>query len=189
MEASRTARTRPGWRTATGGPLVSTAPARNPTYRLPAARSCTLGAILGSAPGYGQEKGLVESRMRLTHLALQHFRNYERLSLDLGPGVTVFHGDNGQGKTNLLEAIYFLATTRSPRSGSDRELISLAERSEPIAFARLEARVQREDGELHVEMLLRLAPTEASANGRGPGSHIVKTIRVNGLPSRAAQLV
>jgi DNA replication and repair protein RecF len=159
-----------------------------PTVRS-TARGYTLGAILGSAPGYGQENGLVESRMRLTHLALQHFRNYERLSLDLGPGVTVFHGDNGQGKTNLLEAIYFLATTRSPRSGSDRELISLAERSEPIAFARLEARVQREDGELHVEMLLRLAPTEASANGRGPSSHIVKTIRVNGLPSRAAQLV
>ncbi len=126
--------------------------------------------------------------MRLTHLGLWHFRNYERLSFEPGPGVTLLLGENGQGKTNLLEAIYYLATTRSPRAGSDRELISNAELREPIPFARLEARVQRE-GELHIEILLRLEPAEGSENGRGPASHVTKTIRVNGLPSRAAQLV
>ena len=57
--------------------------------------------------------------MHLSYLGLQHFRNFERLHLALDPGVTLFLGDNGQGKTNLLEAIYLLATTRSPRTSAD----------------------------------------------------------------------
>ena len=55
--------------------------------------------------------------MFLSLLGLQHFRNHERTRLELGPGMTVFHGENGQGKSNLLEAVYFLATTRSARAG------------------------------------------------------------------------
>ena len=49
--------------------------------------------------------------MRLSRLRLQNHRNYAQLELTPGPGVNVFIGPNGQGKTNLLEAIYFLATT------------------------------------------------------------------------------
>ncbi len=62
--------------------------------------------------------------MRLTHLSLHNFRNYVRLDLDLLPGVTVLLGDNAQGKTNLLEAIFYLATTRSPQAGADREVVN-----------------------------------------------------------------
>src|SRR5438105_131542 len=134
---------------------------------------------------------MLKSRMRLTHLLLQHYRNYERQVLEPGPGVTLCIGDNGQGKSNLLEAVYLLATTRSPRAGSDRELIAWQERAEPIPFARLEARVQRRDGELHLEVLFRLELDAGADNGRaaGPTLRVSKTIRVNGLPSRAAQLV
>src|SRR5581483_1036455 len=132
---------------------------------------------------------MLESPMRLTFLGLQHFRNYARLSLSPAPGVTLLLGENGQGKSNLLEAVYFLATTRSPRAGADRELIAWSERGDPLPFARLEARVQRADGELHLDILLRLEPDQPGGNGRAPSARLVKTIRVNGLPSRAAQLV
>ena len=50
--------------------------------------------------------------MQVRRLSLTNFRNYSRLELDLPGGVILLHGDNAQGKTNLLEAIYFLATTR-----------------------------------------------------------------------------
>ncbi|PMP81685.1 MAG: DNA replication and repair protein RecF, partial [Roseiflexus castenholzii] len=53
--------------------------------------------------------------MYVTHLSLRDFRNYERLDLKLEPGVTLLYGPNAAGKTTVLEAIYFLATTRSPR--------------------------------------------------------------------------
>jgi DNA replication and repair protein RecF len=51
----------------------------------------------------------------LARLSLQNFRNYERLDFELNPGVTVLVGDNGQGKSNFLEAVYFLAVLRSFR--------------------------------------------------------------------------
>ena len=63
--------------------------------------------------------------MVITHLSLSQFRNYRALELDLPQGVLVFQGDNAQGKTNLLEAPYLLATIRSHRAENERELISL----------------------------------------------------------------
>ncbi|MFN2167401.1 MAG: AAA family ATPase, partial [Anaerolineae bacterium] len=58
--------------------------------------------------------------MYLTHLSLTNFRNYSRLELDLAPGITLFQGANAQGKTNLLEAVAFLATSRSLLSSAER---------------------------------------------------------------------
>ena len=80
--------------------------------------------------------------MRLSHLSLHNFRNYVRLELDLPPGVTLLLGDNAQGKTNLLEAIYYLATTRSSHAGAERELVNwLSVEEEPLPYARLVGQV------------------------------------------------
>ena len=65
--------------------------------------------------------------MIIVSLELKNFRNYEDLSLVLSPGINLFYGDNAQGKTNILEAIYICATARSPRSGKDREMIRFGE--------------------------------------------------------------
>jgi DNA replication and repair protein RecF len=54
--------------------------------------------------------------MVLTRLQLNSFRNYETLDLELEPGVSVFSGDNGQGKTNILEAVCYLGLLRSFRT-------------------------------------------------------------------------
>lgn len=61
--------------------------------------------------------------MELQSLQLRNFRNYKELSVEFVPGVNVFLGPNAQGKTNLLEAIYVLALTRSHRTTTDKELI------------------------------------------------------------------
>lgn len=61
--------------------------------------------------------------MKLEHIHLYNFRNYQDLSLDFHPKLNIFLGKNAQGKTNLLESIYFLALTRSHRTSHDRELI------------------------------------------------------------------
>ena len=94
--------------------------------------------------------------MQVRRLSLTNFRNYSRLELDLPPGVVLLHGDNAQGKTNLLEAIYFLATTRSPHASQDQQLINwdamLAD--EPVIVGRLVADVQRPDAPCHLEMRL-----------------------------------
>ena len=91
----------------------------------------------------------------LRELVLVNFRNYVRLALVPGDPITVLVGDNGQGKSNVLEAIYLLATTRSPRTSNDRELVHWRARRDVIPFARLEARIHRDDAELHVEILIK----------------------------------
>ncbi|MBE6484852.1 MAG: DNA replication/repair protein RecF [Actinomycetaceae bacterium] len=61
--------------------------------------------------------------MYVTDLALTDFRSYRQLLLQLAPGVTTFVGENGQGKTNIVEAITYLATLSSHRVSSDNALI------------------------------------------------------------------
>lgn len=62
--------------------------------------------------------------MWLESLHLQQFRNYKTLDVDFHQGLNIFLGQNAQGKTNILEAIYFLALTRSHRTRADKDLIS-----------------------------------------------------------------
>jgi DNA replication and repair protein RecF len=61
--------------------------------------------------------------MHVTHLSLADFRSYARVELPLDPGVTAFVGANGQGKTNLVEAVGYLATLASHRVSSDAPLV------------------------------------------------------------------
>lgn len=61
--------------------------------------------------------------MYIEKLLLKNYRNINRTYLDLNPNLNIFIGNNGQGKTNLLEAVYLLATTESHRTNRDSELI------------------------------------------------------------------
>lgn len=61
--------------------------------------------------------------MRIHTLTLRHFRNYEVLQQSFSPGINLLIGENGQGKTNLMEAIYLLATSKSMRASRDQEMI------------------------------------------------------------------
>ena len=61
--------------------------------------------------------------MYLENIELQNFRNYDTTELSFSPSINVLIGENAQGKTNLIESIYFLAMSRSHRTSRDRELI------------------------------------------------------------------
>ncbi len=115
-------------------------------------------------------------------MSLTNFRNYERLELDLPPHLMVLQGDNAQGKTNLLEAIYLLATTKSHRATVERELINWSTQREGLSVARLLAQVQKRTGSLRVEFALMAAYPH-------PEAHVQKRIKVNGVPRRAIDLV
>src|SRR5690348_1113605 len=130
--------------------------------------------------------------MWLSQLRLVNFRNFHSLRLMPGPGVLVFSGHNGQGKTNLLESVYVLATTRSPRTSVERELLSwrtpedadLAAVTPP--FARIDARVRRLDGEVHLELTFE---GERASGAPAATGAVTRDIKVNGLPTRASGLV
>ena len=65
--------------------------------------------------------------MIIKSLELSNFRNYEHLNIQLSPNVTIFYGNNAQGKTNILEALYVACTTKSQKGSRDRELIRFNE--------------------------------------------------------------
>lgn len=102
-------------------------------------------------------------RLTVTRLHLRDFRNYERAELDLLPGLTVVSGPNGAGKTNLLEALYFGCTGRSPRTANERELVR---RGAPLA--RVVVETVDEDGSHTIEV------------GFEPGQ--AKAVRLDGSP-------
>ena len=65
--------------------------------------------------------------MHLTRLTLKHFRNHHDTSFDFGEGINVLLGDNGQGKTNVIEAISYLCLTKSFYAASDALVLSFGE--------------------------------------------------------------
>ena len=106
--------------------------------------------------------------MIITRAQLNHFRSYEACEIAPCEGVNVLLGDNGQGKTNVLEALYLCCTGRSHRTRQDREMIRWG-----ADFAREEARALRRDGSHSVEIILpalgrrrlKIAGQEASKSG------------------------
>lgn len=97
--------------------------------------------------------------MELLALALHNFRNYQNLSTTFSPGVNVFLGPNAQGKTNLLEAIYALALTRSHRTSTDKELIGWSGDA-----ARISGTVERRTGSVPLELSFTSKGKKAKVN-------------------------
>ena len=61
--------------------------------------------------------------MKIESLKLKNFRNYDLLSVNFDESTNIFYGDNAQGKTNILEAVYVSGTTKSHRGTKDKDLI------------------------------------------------------------------
>ena len=88
--------------------------------------------------------------MYIKSLQLLNYRNYKNLAIELGQNVNVFMGDNAQGKTNVLEAIYYCAFAKSHRTNKDKELISV---NEDRSFIRLEVAKNRLDKRIDINIL------------------------------------
>jgi DNA replication and repair protein RecF len=99
--------------------------------------------------------------VRVTAATLRDFRNYAHAHFELGRALTVIVGPNGAGKTNLLEALYFGCTARSPRTSAERELVRRGER-----VARVTVETEDEEGGHLIEV------------GLEPGSE--RVLRVDG---------
>jgi DNA replication and repair protein RecF len=126
--------------------------------------------------------------MYITHLSLTNFRNYVRLELSFPERVILLHGANAQGKTNLLEAIYYLSTSRSPQTSSDRELINwIANEDELLPYTRVATDVARGGRQHQIEIVLQKEPV--GGDPEGERTRLRKQIRVDKAKKRALDLV
>ena len=116
--------------------------------------------------------------MRVTNLSLTNFRSYRRLELPLGDGLTVVVGDNAQGKSNLLEALYLLAIGKSYRASTERDLVSW-EAAQVQGYAIAAATLAGEQGQTELRIGLDCMD----------GARAQKRVRINGIPKRASDLV
>ncbi len=121
--------------------------------------------------------------MQLAHLSLTNFRNFARLDTEFPPGPTLLVGANAQGKTSLLEAVYYLAAASSPHASSDRQLINFLALRERAPFTRLVAEVRRGDRPLRVEIRLVL-----EAAGPAGETRLAKEVLINGVRRRVGDL-
>ncbi len=124
--------------------------------------------------------------MHLAHLALTDVRSFRRLAVDLVPGVYLIAGENAAGKTNLLDAVAMLATTRGVRGGPDLELISWqAVAEDPLPAARMTAEVEAAAGRRKLEVAVIAQVAVAGV----PPTRAGKRFRVNGAARRASDLI
>ena len=124
--------------------------------------------------------------MHLAHIALTDVRSFRHLAIDLAPGIYVIAGENAAGKTNLLESVAMLATTRGVRSGPDLDIISWqAVVEDPLPAARLEADVETAAGRRALEVAVIAQVAVAGI----PPTRAGKRFRVNGVARRASDLI
>ena len=108
--------------------------------------------------------------MIIKSIELQNFRNYDSLKMDLDEKTNILYGDNAQGKTNILEALYLSGTTKSHKGSKDRELIKF-ENDE----AHIRCIVEKAGMDYRIDMHLRKNKS--------------KGIAINGIPiKKAAEL-
>ena len=128
----------------------------------------------------------------ISHISLTNFRNYARLELDLQPGMILFEGENGAGKSNLLEAMYLLAVARSPRASTERELVRRSN-GEGEFYTQVAANVERQDDSVNLQINFRSVsapPTAGASAATTPRvMSVQKYFRVNGAPRRASTLI
>ena len=105
--------------------------------------------------------------MKIKSLKLKNFRNYEFLNLQFDSAANIFYGDNAQGKTNILEAVYLSGTTKSHRGAKDRDMIRFGETESHI-----ETIVEKNGIDYKIDMHLK--------------KHSPKGIAVNKVPLRKA---
>jgi DNA replication and repair protein RecF len=121
--------------------------------------------------------------MHLKHLSLTNFRNFSRLDLDIPRRVVVLVGDNAQGKTSLLEAVYFLAAFTSFQTHADRQLVNFLAARENLAVGRLVADYQRGTSNHRLEVRLILEPTGTN------GKRLRKEVLLDGVKRQMGDVI
>lgn len=122
--------------------------------------------------------------MYVKRLSLENFRNYADLELELRPRINILQGQNAQGKTNFLETIYYLSTTKTPRASTYSELLRFGAHEEVIPHTDIEAVFVRGEEEHTLGMTIVKEPVEGS---RDFSYH--RRIELNGVEQRAFDVV
>lgn len=116
--------------------------------------------------------------MYLTHLSLTNYRSFSRLDIDVPRRILLLVGGNAQGKTSLLEGVYFLSAFSSFYTQSDRQLINFLVKDEELAVARMVADFTKKDGNHRLEVRL-IIETNGTSQPRFRKEILIDGVRVS----------
>lgn len=124
--------------------------------------------------------------MYLTHLSLTNFRNFARLDLDVPRRAVLLVGSNAQGKTSVLEAVYFLATFSSFQTHTDRQMVNFVAASDPssVAVARIVADFVRQGHSHCIEARIIVEPV-----GVQNGQRARKEVLLDGVKRPVGEVI
>jgi len=121
--------------------------------------------------------------MFLTHLSLTNFRSFTRLDMDIPRRVVLLTGSNAQGKTSVLEAVYFLAALTSFQTHADRQLVNFLEAKKDLAVGRLVAEYTRGPAKHRLEIRLVLEGVGVT------GQRLRKEILLDGIKRSLSDVI
>ena len=121
--------------------------------------------------------------MYLKHLSLTNFRNFARLDIDIPRRSVLLVGNNAQGKTSILEAIFFLAALTSFQTNVDRQMVNFIEARNPLAVGRIVGEYVRSNKTHKLEVRLILEPTGIN------GQRLRKEILLDGVKKQASDAI
>lgn len=121
--------------------------------------------------------------MQLKHLSLTHFRNFSRLDTDVPGDMVLIVGSNAQGKTSILEAVYYLATLSSFHADKSRELINFLEGRKPLAVGRIVADYEKSGSQHKLEIRII---QERTRNGVVRGR---KEVLIDGVKKKSREAI
>jgi DNA replication and repair protein RecF len=144
-----------------------------------------LAALRRSKPCAAAGAALKELVIHIARLALSGFRNHLDTRLSLHPGLSIFQGENGHGKSNLLEAVYMLAIAKSPRTSIDRELINWST-GDTGGHVQILGVGREGDNTVQAQIDFDAAPPGLPGNG---AALLRKALRINGIVRSASDFV
>lgn len=127
--------------------------------------------------------------MHLNRLALSNYRNFARLEMDIPGGPLLLVGNNAQGKTSLLEAVYYLATFTSFHASSDRQLVSFTMEAEPLAVARIVGEFERTGPVAGAQPVRHRLEVRIIRDGVNGAPRMRKEILLDGVARRAGEAI
>jgi DNA replication and repair protein RecF len=127
--------------------------------------------------------GFYPKFMYLTNLSLTNFRNFARIDCAIPKGSIMLVGSNAQGKTSILEAIYFVASFTSFQAANDRQLINFVTVKEALAVARIIAEYNKEGRDHRLEIRI-IQDSNNNGNIRNR-----KEILLDGMKSKASDVI
>ena len=128
--------------------------------------------------------------MHIKQIQLKNIRTFENASMEFSKGIHLITGSNASGKTNLLEAILYLATTKSIQHRNDKNIISQEALSNSVLpIAKISAVIESEQHNHDIDMMFSKPIKESIANDNQGTGRLTKNFRLNGVTKKASDVI